>query len=324
MKLVGKLFLTKLLLVVFLFSFSNLTFANWGLKAHKLYNKNHYKLADVATINRLIYGKVAKKILLSNKYHRFYFTSNSKKATYNGIEILLSHPIVDIGGQAYISQIDYNTVILPVVSRSTLRKHAVKTIFLDPGHGGNDVGARGRYSDEKNLTLRLSKKVATLLKAKGFKVVMSRTSDKTVSLDDRVAMSNRYKSDLFISLHFNAATDKSVYGLESYCLTPSGASSSNSSKVENIALSGNKFDRNNFALTYLIQRNMIKQSRALDRGVKHARFLVLKDIQCPATLIECGFISNPASEKILNTDAYLNKLATGIVDAVMNYQSATK
>ncbi len=298
-------------------------FGNWGLKPQTLFGKKYYALKDIAKINHLSIRQSGKRTILSSKNHEFYFTTNSQKATYNGIELVLNFPIADVGGRKFISHMDYNTVLLPILSRKSLTKHRTKVIYIDPGHGGNDVGAQGRYYNEKNLTLRLAKKIAAELRKEGFTVIMTRTYDKTLSLQQRVAIANKGKADLFISVHFNAAADKSVYGIETYCLTPAGAASSNSQKPEWTSFNGNKFDRNNFALAYLIHRGIIRQTFALDRGVKHARFLVLKDIKCPAVLLECGFISNPSSEKLIGQDAYLNKIAKGVAAAVKNYRNAT-
>ena len=85
-------------------------------------------------------------------------------------------------------------------------------------------------------------------------------------------------------------------------MTPVGASSSNSSKIEWQKHNGNLHDRNNFALAYLVQRSMLGHSKALDRGVKHARFLVLREVKMPAVLVECGFLSNPEEAALLNTE----------------------
>jgi N-acetylmuramoyl-L-alanine amidase len=299
-------------------------FGNWGLKSQTLFGKKYYAFADIADINHLKIKRSGKRIILSNKNHEFYFTTNSQKATYNGIEMVLSHPIADYGGKVFISYTDYNTVMLPLLSRKSLQRQKIKTIYIDPGHGGSDVGAQGRYYNEKSLTLRLGKKIAAELRKAGFRVVMTRNYDKTLTLDKRVDIAKGGKADLFISVHFNAAADTSVYGIETFCFTPAGAASTNSSEIDWESYSGNKFDRNNFALAFLIHRGIILNTQALDRGVKHARFLVLKKINCPAVLLECGFISNPNSEKIIGQNNYLDKVARGVVQAVKNYNNAVK
>ena len=103
-------------------------------------------------------------------------------------------------------------------------------------------------------------------------------------------------------------------------MTPAGASSSNGSKIEYTKYPGNNFDQNNFALAYLMQRSMLGYSKALDRGVKHARFLVLREVKMPGVLVECGFLSNPESERIIGTDRYLDQIAKGIVTSIINYK----
>ena len=320
-----KLHLSRKTLICFLtlFAVFNL-FGNWGLKSQVLFGKKYYAISDIAKVNHLQSKKSGKRTILSNKIHEFYFTSDSQKTTYNGIELVLNHPIADHGGKVFISHTNYNKVMLPLLSRKSLQKQKIKTIYIDPGHGGNDVGAQGRYYNEKSLTLRLGKKIASELSKEGFKVIMTRTYDKTLTLDQRVEIAKKGKADLFISVHFNAAADKSVYGVETFCLTPAGAASTNSSKIDWKSYAGNQFDRNNFALAFLIHRGMILNTQALDRGVKHARFLVLKKMNCPAVLLECGFISNPNSEKIIGQNSYLDKVAKGVVQAVKNYNKAVQ
>ncbi|MBR2723327.1 MAG: N-acetylmuramoyl-L-alanine amidase, partial [Lentisphaeria bacterium] len=205
-----------------------------------------------------------------------------------------------------------------------VKRHKVRTVFIDPGHGGKDVGAEGRYYSEKKLTMRLAAKVRVLLKNAGFNVVMSRRSDAYLTLQQRASIANKNKADVFVSIHFNSAANKKVYGLETYCMTPVGASSSNASKIEWKSYNGNRHDKNNFALAYLMQRSMLRYSNALDRGVKHARFLVLREVEMPAVLVECGFLSNPESERIIGTEKYLNQIARGIAQSIISYKKVAE
>ncbi len=288
------------------------------------FNRKYYNLRTIANAYGFRLSFRSGRVYMTGKFHNFYFTPEKMTASFGGVQMTLSHALYSKNGTYYISKIDYDTMLMPLIDRRNLKRHRVKTVFLDPGHGGKDVGAEGRYYSEKKLTLRLAAKIRSLLKQQGFNVIMSRRSDVYLTLNKRAELANRYKADIFVSVHFNSASNKKVYGLETYCMTPVGASSSNAAKIEWDRHAGNANDRNNFALAYLMQRSMLAYSNALDRGVKHARFLVLREVKMPAVLVECGFLSNPHSERIIGTDRYLNQLAKGIVKSIMNYKNAAE
>lgn len=295
-------------------------FAAPKLRTETFFKRQYVSLYSIANMYKFRVTARGGRVYMTGKHHNFSFTPEKMISSFNGVQMTLCHSLYQKNGIYYVSKLDYDTMLLPLINRYCMSKHKVKTVFLDPGHGGKDVGAEGRYYYEKSLTLRLASKVRSILRKNGFNVIMSRRSDVFISLNNRVAAANRYKADIMVSIHFNSAANKKVYGLETYCMTPAGASSSNASKIDNRKYPGNKYDRNNFALAYLMQRSMLAYSKALDRGVKHARFLVIKEAQMPAVLVECGFLSNPDSERIIGTDRYLNQLANGIARSIINYK----
>lgn len=140
-------------------------------------------------------------------------------------------------------------------------------------------GTAGQRLQEKTITLNLTNRVARILRSYGYKVDLTRTRDATLSLDARSAYANRAKADLFVSIHVNSAADRSVRGIETFCLTPEGAASSNSGKPDPRKYAGNAKNPQNFLLAYNIQRSMLAQTRTTDRGVKFARFAVLRDVR---------------------------------------------
>ena len=142
-------------------------------------------------------------------------------AAINGVNVWLCKPITLKYGQVYISSLDLNTSIEPILFPKTNEARArIQTICLDPGHGHQDTGGIfGRYV-EKRYTLPLAEELAGQLEAAGFKVILTRTNDTFVELEDRPALANRQKSDLFISLHFNIGPPGEAKGVEVYCLTP--------------------------------------------------------------------------------------------------------
>lgn len=294
------------------------------LRTATFFKRQYISLYSIANAYKFRVTARGGRVYMSGRSHSFSFTPEKMISSFNGVQMTLCHALYKKNGVYYISKLDYDTMLLPLINRRMLRRHRVKTVYLDPGHGGRDVGAEGRYYYEKSLTLRLASKVRALLIKRGFKVIMSRRSDVYLSLQSRAAAANRSKADVMVSIHFNSAANKKVYGLETYCMTPAGASSSNAKKIDYKKYPGNNYDKNNFALAYLMQRAMLQHSRALDRGVKHARFLVIKEAKMPSVLVECGFLSNPNSEKIIGSDRYLNQIARGIAQSIINYKKAAE
>ncbi|MBQ4336239.1 MAG: N-acetylmuramoyl-L-alanine amidase, partial [Lentisphaeria bacterium] len=121
-----------------------------------------------------------------------------------------------------------------------------------------------------------------------------------------------------------AAENSSVCGIETFAMTPAGAPSSTNTKLEKTFHPGNRCDINNLALANMIHRYMLGRTGGTDRGVKRARFQVLREITMPGVLIECGFISNPAEVRRMATAAYQEKLAKGIADGVHAYRLAIR
>ena len=181
----------------------------------------------------------------------------------------------------------------------------VKTIVIDPGHGGKDSGAVSieQRVKEKDLNLDLALKLGNALTHYGFRVLYTREDDSTVPLGSR---GGKFKVDLFISIHHNASKNIAASGAETYCL-----------------LSENSFDRkiaSAFQIACEMQKAQSVASGNYGRGVKFADFRVLRDAQCPAILFEAGFITSPEDEKRCVSNTYrqimADALAQGIVRAV--------
>lgn len=180
-----------------------------------------------------------------------------------------------------------------------------RVIVLDPGHGGPDPGAIGANgTQEKNVTLDIAKRVNKLLKAQGADVIMARGSDTDVSLSARTDIANKNKADIFVSIHINAHTDRSIGGTTTYIYN----GSSGTARIQE----SNK-------LASSIQTELVKSLGLRDIGVKSANFAVVRTSNMPAVLIELAFISNKNEEKLLNTDSFKNKSAEAIVKGIGYY-----
>jgi N-acetylmuramoyl-L-alanine amidase len=261
---------------------------------------------------------------LTNATVRFQFLVDSREARVNGLQLWLLFPLTMRNGQVFISQLDADYTVRPLlVSPRNVTGKRIKTICLDPGHGGKEPGYRVGSKQEKDYTLRLALELRDQLQKAGFKVYLTRSTDKLVELPDRPAVARRYKADLFVSLHFNAAASgrDAAKGAEVYCYTPAGAPSTNARGEGNGGwVTGNKFNANNLLLACQIQKSLVRNLRVEDRGVRRARFAVLRDAAMPAALIEAGFMSHPTEGKKIFDPAYRRDMARAIVDGIASYK----
>lgn len=254
---------------------------------------------------------------------RLQFTPEKPLCIYNGVKVHQCFPARRRNGVLHVSTLDLTKTLLPLSSaRTGVTRHRVTSITIDPGHGGRDQGAATRRLREKIATLLIARRVGEILRSCGFRVNLTRGSDFYVPLWERCRLQRAAKSDLFVSIHVNAAANRSLQGIETYALTPAGAASTSGGKPSRTSFGGNRNDANNLLLAYLIQRALLRRTRAVDRGVKRARFAVLRDISAPGVLVEVGYLSNPREEQLLLDPAYREKLARGIVEGIIFYHRA--
>jgi len=172
-----------------------------------------------------------------------------------------------------------------------------KTVIIDPGHGGHDMGGRSGQVYEKHLALDTSARLEIFLKSKGIRTVMTRRSDTFISLPGRVAMANKYDQAIFVSVHYNFTTKKDVSGLETFYNTPKSRQ-----------------------LAAFVNESMNARVRAINRGVKFARFYVIRNTKCPAILVECGFVSNHTERERMKQSWFRQALAEGIGNGILRYR----
>lgn len=228
------------------------------------------------------------------------------------------------GGTLVLNRIELDKKCRPLLSGAAGPSPGIRRIVIDPGHGGLNTGATNIVDGtlEKELTLDWAFRLAELLSGAGFDVRLTRTADTDLSPQARVEFATAMKADLFLSLHFNSAyPDRAQHGIETYCLTPTGVvSSMNRGYDDPIQASypNNTFDEANIQWAYKIHRSLVQLTGARDRGIRHARFMaVLRNQQCPAVLIEGGFLSNPAEARRISDPAYRQKLAEAIAQALV-------
>jgi len=223
------------------------------------------------------------------------------------------------------------------------RKYTIGTIVIDPGHGGKDPGAVGKYGlKEKNIVLDISKLLAKELKDSNIKVVLTRDRDKFIPLSKRAAVANNVDADFFVSIHANAFRSRRIKGFEVYRLSEATDDSARALAVaENASL---KYEEESFArhtrqldatvwsleldenrreskgLADSICKAVSKKLAVRNRGVKSANFYVLRGARMPAVLVEVGFISNAKEASSLNSSYYRKKLAQSLAQGILDYK----
>lgn len=229
----------------------------------------------------------------------------------------------------------------------------IKCVCIDAGHGGSDPGAVGLVSYEKNITLPVALKVGKMIKEQypGIKIVYTRDKDVAVDLKIRTKIANDSKADLFMSIHANSFKNKTVKGIETYVL-----GSNNSEQNLRVAMKENSVIRyeedytvkyagfdparaesyiifsliqnvhlgNSLEIASIVQKELVKGTRKLDRDVRQAPLWVLKDASMPATLIEVGYISNAEEERFMNTTEGQQQIASSIFVAFEKYKNSVE
>jgi N-acetylmuramoyl-L-alanine amidase len=269
--------------------------------------------------------------LASTQANLVFYTDprqDSRKAELNGVSVWLALPVVFQDAHPCVSRLDISETLTPLLSPPLNPPGArIRTICLDPGHGGKDPGFVVGPYQEKIFTLLLAREVRSQLERQGFKVVMTRDSDSFVDKDLRPVIARKRGADLFVSLHFNAVDDNrsSVQGVQVFSCTPAGAASSNAGgEGDTRWVEGNRRGASSIVLAYQVQKSFLRELSIEDHGAKRARFAVLRDATMPAILIEGGFLSHPVEGKKIADPDYRRRMARAVVDGILAYQRAVK
>ena len=233
-------------------------------------------------------------------------------------------------GQPYVHTLDLKKTIQPLVQGTPQNFLGTNlTIVIDPGHGGEDSGAKSvlGYRYEKEFTLDWAQRLGALMATNGWRVFLTRTSDRDLSVSNRIAFAEAHQAGVFVSLHFNSsAPNGQQSGLEIYCLTPPGMPSTLTRGFGDdpgLAFPNNAYDAQNLQFALRAHRALLQVNGRRDRGVRRARFLgVLRGQHCPAILIEGGYLSNPQEARRIADPAYRQKLAEALAKALGGMRDA--
>ncbi|MCX6967032.1 MAG: N-acetylmuramoyl-L-alanine amidase [Verrucomicrobia bacterium] len=297
---------------------------DWTLLKYE--GRDYVPLANVGTFYQL--GNLQQSgssLVLRTANRSLRGQVGSPELYINNLKFILSYPVAEVGGQPAISRMDLTKLLEPVLRPSRIQSSvSVETILLDPGHGGHDSGALSLFGCEKNYALDVALRARDLLRAAGFRVYMTRSSDRFVPLEERAAMASRLPNALFISIHFNASGNDAT-GVETFTLAPRGVPSmanDGPALSDFVPCAGNVRDAENIALACAAHATLVCNSAMFDRGIKRARFVVLRESATPGVLIEGGFLSNANDARRIATAAYRQQMAISILQAVQNYRNA--
>lgn len=290
-------------------------------------NRPYVSFANVAQFYQFPeYTRVNRTVSLRSERRTIRAQGGTSELSINGVRFWTHFPLLNNNDQDLISVMDVSKIIEPVLRPSRIQKsEKVDTVVLDAGHGGHDTGASSAWGSEKNFTLDVALATRRELMKAGYRVEMTRATDTFVSLEERVNIANRFAHAVFVSIHFNSSAGG--FGIETFALAPEGVTS-NMFSEEHVSAAdvarhaGNAQDEHNVALTASIHATVLTRLAAFDRGVKHSRFHVLRDVKIPAVLVEGGFLSNASEGQKISTSYYRQRLGAAIAQGIQNYNAA--
>jgi N-acetylmuramoyl-L-alanine amidase len=329
-----------------------------NIPTYSLNGTTYYALAPLCELKgiSLKYDTFSRTASLIKGGHNIDLMVSDNLVLVDRRAVLLNHP-VDVHEGVVVVPVKFKEQILdslfrPVKSTAFRRTSPVSSVIrrvvIDPGHGGRDPGAISKRGlKEKDVNLDIARMLANQLKEAGVEVVMTRDSDKFVSLDSRVNIANNSRADIFISLHANSARATSAHGLEVFYISPRVsdiARASYAAKNTYLNLDSSCFASHSQNLKAILWDMIYTYNRAesiglcqsiMNRlagnnlsvraaGVKDANFMVLRGVRMPAILVEVGFLSNPSEERLLRESYYREKITRSIMEGLCNYAAKAK
>ena len=322
----------------------------------KNFNSSQYiplvKLCDTYGLNYR-WDTFARAAAIEKGPNRIALRPGSNTVLVNGHADRLDRPVVLSGGEVFIPISFARDTLGPIIGVlpperaieiEAPKRVTINTIVLDPGHGGKDPGALGRRAGtrEKDMTLALARKVKSLLEQSGIRVVMTRDDDTFIPLQKRADIANRINADLFVSIHINSSRSHLMRGFECYYL--SNATDDNARALEAFEDSSLKTDkeadiehssrldktlwdmtltedrRESSELANLICGSVDRSFTVKNRGIRSARFYVLKHTHMPSVLVETAYISNRYEEMKLRDPKFLDRMADAITEGILKYK----
>jgi len=321
-----------------------------GIMVYNLGGVQYLPLGPVCSLSGmgLDYDPLSQTAVLSGEKHKINIKVGEALLLVDGKAAEMKYPVLFHEGMIVVPEQFRSQIMGPLFvkerpsSKQVARVLAIKKVVIDAGHGGHDPGAIGKTGlQEKLVNLDVARRLTEILASEGIEVVMTRSTDKFIPLTKRSDIANNSLADIFVSIHSNANHSKKLNGFEVYYVSPSvddykralgavrsaplnleGSSLASSSTTLKMILWDMIYTSNRAQAVELSQDICSSIDYKLDtavRGVKQARYEVLKGTRMPAVLIEIGFLSNAAEEELLKNSGYRQKMAEAIAEGVFNY-----
>jgi N-acetylmuramoyl-L-alanine amidase len=306
--------------------------ASAALATTKLAGRDYVSAADVASRLglKLTWIERGRKLALTGPAARAEIENDTREIAVNGLRVFLGDPVQDSRGQLYVSRIDFERCLTPLLRPGfgAAAQPSPKTIVLDPGHGGKD---NGTSVHEKTYALDVARRTKAILESAGHRVVLTREGDTFVELSDRSDIANAKGAGVFVSIHFNAVpNDAKVSGVEVFTFAPRmqhaagwwSLARKDDPHLETTDMPVNRYDHWSVVLAQALQRRFVVDLKSFDRGKKLAHWGVLRQLNCPGVLIECGFLTSPTEARKIATPEYRQKLAVALAAGIRDYVAA--
>ena len=267
--------------------------------------RGFYKLMPLQPKGR----RVAGQRLLGNGEVTLVLGPEPREIRIHDRLCLLTYPVLeDSSGDLLVSKMDVLQVIEPVLRPTYIaNRSAVRTVVIDPAHGGHDTGTVTPYAREADVALVVATKLGAELRKRGFEVVFTQEQNQYQSPQGRVDKANAVPAAIFISLHLNSGRSD-MKGVQTYTMTPAAKNEK--------PLPGHEFSKCSMALAMALHSSMVEKAEAADGGCRRARYSLLNSLRCPAVMVEMGYATNPEEGTRLSTEEYQMKMATALASGV--------
>ena len=282
-------------------------------------------LSAVAKLNdmNLMWDAKKQKADLTKQNLHLRLRVGSAVVVANGETHLLDHPVL----------LHHGRVVVPVSFTKVLERfftgkeispffppYRIQTVIVDAGHGGHDMGAVGQMGlKEKQVNLDIARRLKEELEGQGLQVIMTRKEDDFISLYHRTYIANRAEGNFFVSIHCNASRNRDVDGFEVYHVPPA-LEESGDAMASAEASPEAPFYGASAELARSITSAMEHRLSLPNRGIRSARFFVLKEVKMPAVLVEVGYISNASEEALLEEKSHRQDIAEAVAEGILAYK----